>query len=196
MGYRRPRSTLLNATQVFSPAPLAPARRVEIAAHAALARPVARGRATVIASRQGRPRPAEFDTAPARRGKPCGLGAARVICLTGLARSLHSTIDSGGWPRERSRGRQTGNSGAIPGRPRRCDQATRSAASGHCGRRLRRFREKACGRRSLEVRRPTRCHGFAGPRGRDGGHGRSRPSLCSIRPHRIVMPCAGGPPRH
>ena len=38
------------------------------------------------------------------------------------------------WPRENAVFfRQTGNSGAIPGRPRRCDQATRSAVSSHCG---------------------------------------------------------------
>jgi hypothetical protein len=168
---------------------------VEIAAHAASARSAARGRATVTASRQGRLRPAQIDTAPARRGKPCGLRRGAAICLTHPARSLHSANDSGGRSRERSRGRQTGNSGANPGRPRRCDQATRSAASSHCEHRRRRCREKACGRRSLGVRRPTRCHGFAGPRGRDGGHGRSRPSACSIRPHRNATLRAGRPPR-
>lgn len=67
------------------------------------------------------------------RVKLCGLGMGRAMCLTGSARPLHFAFDSGGRRRECSRSRQTGNSGANPGRPRRCDQATRSAASGHCG---------------------------------------------------------------
>jgi len=65
--------------------------------------------------------------------KLCGLGMGRAICLTGSARPLHFASDSGGRSHECSCSRQTGNSGANPGRPRRCDQATRSAASGHCG---------------------------------------------------------------
>lgn len=76
--------------------------------------------------------------------------------------------------RSRSVGR-TGNSGENPGRPRRCVQAPRPVASGHCvsGRLPDRQREKACGRRSLGVRRPTRVREFADLRGRGGGHGRA-----------------------
>ena len=62
------------------------------------------------------------------------------------------------WPgRAVARLRQTGNTGVNPGRPRRCDQAPRSAVSKplrtalRCG-----LREKACSRPSLGVRRPTR----------------------------------------
>ena len=107
-----------------------------------------------------------------RSAKPCGRRRGSSMCLTALASPVHSANDSGGSLRERSCGRQTGNSGVNPGRPRRCDQATRSAASGHCGAcDSSRSHEKACGRRSLEVRRPTRCHGFVGPRGRYGRHG-------------------------
>lgn len=115
--------------------------------------------------------PARVATGAARSAKPCGRRRGSSICLTVLASSVYFASDSGGWLRERSCSQQTGNSGVNPGRPRRCDQATRSAASGHCGARdLSRSCEKACGRRSLEVRRPTRCHGFVRPRGRYGRH--------------------------
>ena len=85
-----------------------------------------RSHVRVIRNRQGLPPGVPLSA------KLCGLRMDDAICLTGFARPLHFAFDSGGRPRERSRDRQTGNSGANPGRPRRCDQATRSAASGHC----------------------------------------------------------------
>jgi hypothetical protein len=89
-------------------------------------------RVRVRCNRQGLP--------PDRPGsaKPCGRRQGSSMCLTALASPVQSANDSGGSLRELSCGRQTGNSGVNPGRPRRCDQATRSAASGHCGVRERR----------------------------------------------------------
>ena len=102
-----------------------------------------RSRVRVIRNRQGLP-----PVVPLRE-KLCGWRMGGAICLTGSTRPLHFAFDSGGRPRERSRDLQTGNSGANPGRPRRCNQATRSAASGHCGMRERR----ACPREGM---RPTK----------------------------------------
>jgi hypothetical protein len=102
-----------------------------------------RSRVRVIRNRQGLP-----PVVPLRE-KLCGWRMGGAICLTGFTRPVHFAFDSGGRPRERSRDLQTGNSGANPGRPRRCDQATRSAASGHCGMRERR----ACPREGM---RPTK----------------------------------------
>jgi hypothetical protein len=91
-----------------------------------------RSHVRVIRNRQGLPPGVPLSA------KLCGLRMDDAICLTGFARPLHFASDSGGRSHECSCSRQTGNSGANPGRPRRCDQATRSAASGHCGVRERR----------------------------------------------------------
>ncbi len=107
--------------------------------------------------------------------RPAGSGFVRGVrrgteWLTASARPLYSSFDSGGRSWASACSRRTGNTGANPGRPRRCDQAPRPAASSHCD--APRDREKARSRPSLGVRRPTRCQEHAGPRGRDGGHGR------------------------
>lgn len=137
-----------------------------------------------------------------RRVKPCGRRRGSSICLTALAPPVHSANDSGGWFRERSCGRQTGNSGVNPGRPRRCDQATRSAASGHCGAAIRR----GLARRHAadEVWKSEDLPGVMGLSDREGGtadtvprhareawSGRSFVSLSTESG--FVMPCGTGP---
>ena len=68
-------------------------------------------------------RPAGFARPAPRRGRVCGRGPARPAALTGSPRPLHSPFDSGGRASAAAGGRQTGNSGVNPGRPRRCVRA-------------------------------------------------------------------------
>ena len=116
----------------FFPRCFACARGVEIAARRACARLEARRGATRRASRATFSQPAGFASRRARDGKVCGCRRGATDSLTAPPRPLHSSNDSGGRPRAIVHGRQTGNSGANPGRPRRCDQASRPAVSGHC----------------------------------------------------------------
>jgi hypothetical protein len=170
MGYRRLCESGLRLRSCFFPRCFGGARWVKTAVRRACARPAGRHRTTVTASREMPLQPASFHIERTHGGKPCGLTSSLRGMLTVSLQSLHSADDSGGRPEAAAFARQTGNSGAIPGRPRRCDQAPRPAVSSHCGACA--AREKACSRLSLGVRRPTRCQESAGPRGRNGGHGR------------------------
>ena len=119
-----------------------------------------------------------------RRGKPCRLCGARRRCLTRSAPPVHSPRRAW-WPTASScSGRQTGNSGVIPGRPRRCVRAISEAGFATSGEKVGCLRaiacllhkrpagEKASNRPSLGVRRPTSVreeHVLL--RGRHHGHG-------------------------
>jgi hypothetical protein len=170
VGYRRLCQSGLRVLEVFFSRCFKGARWVKTAVRRACARPAGRRRTTVTPSRETPLQPAEFHTRCCPGGKPCGLSRTLPGMLTSPLQSLHSANDSGGREEAAAFVRQTGNSGVNPGRPRRCDQAPRPAVSSHCGACA--GREKACSRLSLGVRRPTRCQESAGPRGRNGGHGR------------------------
>ena len=170
MGYRRLRQSGLRVVEVFFSRCFKGARWVNTAVRRACARPAGDRRTTVTPSREMPLQPAQLRTRGSRGGKPCGLSWTLRGMLTSALQPLNSANDSGGREEAAAFVRQTGNSGVNPGRPRRCDQAPRSAVSSHCGACA--AREKACSRLSLGVRRPTRCQESAGPRGREGGHGR------------------------
>ena len=170
MGYRRLRESGLRVVEGFFSRCFGGARCVEAAAHRACARPAGDRDTTVTASRETPLQPAQVLTRGSRRGKPCGLSWTLRGMLTSALQPLNSPNDSGGREEAAAFVRQTGNTGVNPGRPRRCDQALRPAVSSHCDAHA--GREKACSRLSLGVRRPTRCQESAGPRGREGGHGR------------------------
>ena len=117
--------------------------------------------------------------------------------LTAANRSLNCAQDSGGLWKAVALDRQTGNSGAIPGRPRRCIQAFETGCHRAIGFAsfLRRTREGGS-RSSLGVRRPTSFFEQAKLRGQSGRHGhgnmfgssshnRSLLGICSIR----IAPC-------
>ena len=57
------------------------------------------------------------------RVKLCGLSCRDRHSLTVVARPIDSAIESGGPPIAAAIDGQTGNSGVIPGRPRRCIRA-------------------------------------------------------------------------
>ena len=59
----------------------------------------------------------------AASGKVCRLAWRARHSLTVVSRSIDSATESGGPPIAAAIDGQTGNSGAIPGRPRRCIQA-------------------------------------------------------------------------
>jgi len=64
-----------------------------------------------------------------RRVRVCRLSRGGPHSLTAQARPIHSANESGGLLFVAVNNRQTGNSGAIPGRPRRCDRAGRPLSS-------------------------------------------------------------------
>jgi hypothetical protein len=111
------------------------------------------------------------------RARPLHLRATVVRdrhCLPWI--DLQFANDSGGRAETAVFIRRTGNSGANPGRPRRCDQACEVG----CFEPLRACRrggrrEKACSRPSLEVRRPTRVGSLPD---REGGMG----DTAAVRP--------------
>ena len=127
----------------------------------------------------------------------CGLWWPKSRSLTVVARPLHSSTESGGPPPAAASGGQTGNSGVIPGRPRRCIQAFETGCHRAIGFAsfLRRTREGGS-RSSLGVRRPTSFFEQAKLRGQSGRHGHGNMfgssshnrillGICSIR----IAPC-------
>ena len=174
----------MRSFDAFFPRCFVAARCVKNAARSTCVRPVGDVRTTGNVRRAVLPRPSRFDTPPTPAGKPCGLAGRPRRGLTASAQPLHSATDLGGRAKDAPFSRQTGNSGANPGRPRRCDQASRSAASRHCG--FLGGREKACSRPSLGVRRPTRVRslpdregGMAGTAADAAGRVSSRIRCCT-----------------
>ena len=118
---------------------------------------------------------------PSRRVKLCGLWWRKPRSLTVAARPLDSSTESGGPSSAAADGGQTGNSGAIPGRPRRCVQATSRPQTGDRPADIRAIARGSAtptgsregdSRSSLGVRRPTSIRwSTLSLRGRSNGPG-------------------------